>query len=278
VRQLKQLNNKTYERFDVNSNNLKNLADKAVIVTGGGSGIGQSICERLASNGAKTFVLDLDESTAQRTVANIVDAGGQAMAYEVDVTDSGQVGDVVREINQTTTIDILVNNAGIAHIGSLETTSGDDLDRLYQVNIKGVYNLARAVVPTMKANKSGNIINMASIASSIGLSDRFAYSMTKGAVKAMTYSIARDYIDYGIRCNCISPARVHTPFVDNFLDENYPDNRDEMFTKLSQSQPIGRMGTADEIAGLVAYLSSDEAAFITGSDLPIDGGFITLNT
>lgn len=266
------------KRLDVNSNNLKNLTDKTAIVTGGGSGIGQSICERLASNGASTFVLDLDESTAQRTVANIIDAGGQAMAYEVDVTDSGQVGDVVEEISQTTKIDILVNNAGIAHIGNLETTSGADLDRLYQVNIKGVYNLARAVIPTMKANKSGNIINMASIASSLGLSDRFAYSMTKGAVKAMTYSIARDYIDYGIRCNCISPARVHTPFVDNFLDENYPDNRDEMFTKLSQSQPIGRMGTADEIAGLVAYLSSDEASFITGSDLPIDGGFITLNT
>ena len=129
----------------------------------------------------------------------------------------------------------------------------------------------------MKAQKSGVIINMASVASSVGIADRFAYSMTKGAVLTMTYSVAKDYIANGIRCNCISPGRVHTPFVDNFLEKNYADNKEEMFEKLSKSQPIGRMGAPDEIASLVDYLCSDDAAFITGSNFPIDGGFVTLN-
>lgn len=260
------------------SNNSKRMADKVALVTGGGSGIGQSICERLGQEGADVLVLDFNQEAAQQTVNNIIENGGKATAYNCDVTNQEQVNSIIKEVSANSKIDTLINNAGIAHIGNIENTSSEDLDKLFNVNIKGVYNLGHAIIPVMKANGGGNIINMASIASSVGLTDRFAYSMTKGAVKAMTFSIARDYINDGIRCNCISPARVHTPFVDNFLAANYPDNRDEMFEKLSKSQPIGRMASADEIAGLVAYLASDEASFITGSDVPIDGGFVTLNT
>ncbi|NRB72575.1 MAG: SDR family oxidoreductase, partial [Xanthomonadales bacterium] len=167
--------------------------------------------------------------------------------------------------------------AGIAHVGNLENTSEADLDRLLSVNVKGVYNMLAAVVPAMKKRKSGAILNMASVASSVGIADRFAYSTTKGAVLTMTYSVAKDYVHHGIRCNAVAPGRVHTPFVDNYLEENYPDNRDEMFDQLSRTQPIGRMGTPDEIAALVAYLCSDEAAFVTGSNFPIDGGFVSMN-
>lgn len=254
------------------------MADKTALVTGGGSGIGRSICLRLAGEGAHVLALDLNLEAAQRTRDLIQESNGIASAFACDVSDHQQVTEVVRDIVAETDVDILVNNAGIPHIGNVEHTSEADLDRLYGVNIKGVYNLLAAVIPSMKSRRSGLIINLSSIAATCGLTDRFAYSMTKGAVRAMTYSIAKDYIDFGIRCNCISPARVHTPFVDKFLAENYPDNRDEMFARLSNSQPIGRMGTADEVAGLVAYLCSDDASFITGTDIPIDGGFLTLNT
>ena len=254
------------------------MQNKVALVTGGGSGIGPSICTRLASDGARVIVLDLILEAAQQTVEQIRENDCDAAAYACDVAKHEQVAGVFQDILAEDDINILINNAGIAHIGNVETTSEEDLDRLYGVNIKGVYNLVAAVIPSMKSRGSGIIVNVSSIASSIGLTDRFAYSMTKGAVRAMTYSIARDYIDFGIRCNCISPARVHTPFVDHFLADNYPDNRDEMFDRLSNSQPIGRMGTADEIAGLVAFLCSDDASFITGSDIPIDGGFLKLNT
>jgi NAD(P)-dependent dehydrogenase (short-subunit alcohol dehydrogenase family) len=250
---------------------------KVALVTGGGSGIGQSICLRLALKGLKVIVVDLDLNAAKETVQQIHDQGGLAEAHKLNVANNSDVKAVFANIIQQQPIDILVNNAGIAHVGNIEQTSEDDLDRLYNVNVKGVYNCISACIDAMKIQNSGVIINMASIASSVGLSDRFAYSMSKGAVLTMTYSVAKDYIDYGIRCNCISPGRVHTPFVDNFLDTNYPDNRDEMFEKLSKSQPIGRMGQPQEIAALVEYLCSDEASFITGSNFPIDGGFVTLN-
>ena len=175
-------------------------------------------------------------------------------------------------------MDILVNNAGIAHIGKLDTTSEEDFDRIYAVNVKGVYNSMYAVIPQMKKQRGGVILNMASIASMLGLPDRFAYSMSKGAVLTMTYTVARDYLDYQIRCNSIAPARIHTPFVDGFLSQNYPDNEKEMYEKLSQTQPIGRMGTPQEVAHLALYLCSDEAGFITGTNFPIDGGFVKLNT
>ena len=255
-----------------NENNIK-----VALVTGGGSGIGRSICLRLATKKTKVLVLDLNIAAAQETVELVLSAGGQAHAYAADVSNNKQVLALFQEINQQHGIDILINNAGIAHIGNIEQTNEADLDRLYNINVKGVYNCISGVIGTMKAQKSGIIINMASVASSVGIADRFAYSMTKGAVLTMTYSVAKDYIADGIRCNCISPGRVHTPFVDNFLDKNYPDNKAEMFEKLSASQPIGRMGQPDEIASLVEYLCSDDASFITGSNFPIDGGFVTLN-
>jgi NAD(P)-dependent dehydrogenase (short-subunit alcohol dehydrogenase family) len=174
-------------------------------------------------------------------------------------------------------IDILVNSAGISHIGKADTTPEQDFDRVYQVNVKGIYNCLHEAIPLMKQRNYGVIINMASIANHVGLADRFAYSMSKGAVYAMTLSVAKDYIREGIRCNCISPARVHTPFVDGFLAKNYPGQEEEMFEKLSKTQPIGRMAKPDEIATLMLYLCSDEASFITGCDYPIDGGFIKLN-
>ncbi|UUO24192.1 SDR family oxidoreductase [Colwellia sp. M166] len=250
---------------------------KVALVTGGASGIGKSICLRLAQKNIKVLVVDLNLEAAQATVEEIINAGGIAQAYALDVSNNKDVLALFKNINNEHTIDILVNNAGIAHIGNIEQTSEADLDRLYNINVKGVYNCIYGAIEAMKAQKSGVIINMASVASSVGIADRFAYSMTKGAVLTMTYSVAKDYLADGIRCNCISPGRVHTPFVDNFLEKNYADNKAEMFEKLSKSQPIGRMGTPDEIAGLVDYLCSDDAAFITGSNFPIDGGFVTLN-
>lgn len=250
---------------------------KVALVTGGASGIGKSICLRLAQKNIKILVADLNLEAAQTTVEEIISAGGNAEAYALDVANNKEVLALFKKINEEHTIDILVNNAGIAHIGNIEHTSESDLDRLYNINVKGVYNCISGTIEAMKAQKSGIIINMASVAASVGIADRFAYSMTKGAVLTMTYSVAKDYLGDGIRCNCISPGRVHTPFVDNFLENNYADNKAEMFEKLSKSQPIGRMGTPDEIAGLVDYLCNDDAAFITGSNFPIDGGFVTLN-
>lgn len=253
------------------------MSGKSALVTGGASGIGRSVCLRLASEGARLLVLDLDTAAAEGAVDAIRRTGGAAGAYPCDVSDHGQVASVVGRILQEDDIDILVNSAGVAHIGNVENTSEEDLDRLYGVNVKGVYNLLAAVIPSMRARRRGIIINIASVAATVAVADRFAYSMSKGAVLAMTYSVAKDYIDFGIRCNCVSPARIHTPFVDEYLDRYYPDNRGEIFNRLAKSQPIGRMGTPEEVAGLVAWLCSDEASFITGSNFPIDGGFTTLN-
>ncbi len=211
----------------------------------------------------------------QQVVTEIETLGGKARAYACDVSNGQQVTTVFEQIGAP---DILVNNAGISHIGKADNTTPEDFDRVFNINVKGVYNCLHAAIPLMKAAGGGVILNMSSIAAVVGLTDRFAYSMSKGAVYAMTLSVARDYIRDKIRCNCISPARVHTPFVDGFLAKNYPGREDEMFLKLSQSQPIGRMGKPEEIAHLILYLCSDEASFITGSDYPIDGGFIKLNS
>lgn len=251
--------------------------NKVVVITGGGSGIGQTAAIKFASEGAHVVILDLDMSGAKATQDLISAAGGESSIYECNVGNQAQVNQVIDSVLADKPIDILINNAGIAHIGNIEGTSESDLDRVYQVNVKGCYNMMKAVIPSMKSHQSGVLLNLASVASSVGIEDRFAYSMSKGAVLTMTYSVAKDYINDGIRCNCIAPGRVHTPFVDNFLEKNYPETKNEMFDKLSKSQPIGRMGKVDEIAGLIVYLCSDEAAFITGSNFPIDGGFVTLN-
>ncbi|MFK7810886.1 MAG: SDR family NAD(P)-dependent oxidoreductase [Maribacter sp.] len=253
-----------------------NLQGKSAIITGGGSGIGRAIAIALAGNGASVHIFDLKEEEALQVVAEIKANGGNAFAHECNVANQQQVKAKVETIGQSGDIDILINNAGIAHIGNVENTAEADLDRVYQVNIKGVYNCINAVIPRMKG-KGGVILNMASIASSVGIKDRFAYSMSKGAVLTMTYSVAKDYLEYNIRCNSISPGRVHTPFVDGYLKNNFPGEEEKMFEKLSKTQPIGRMGNPDEIANLALYLCSDEASFATGTDYPIDGGFIKLN-
>ncbi|MFT2011280.1 SDR family NAD(P)-dependent oxidoreductase [Pontibacter sp. 13R65] len=250
------------------------LTEKVALVTGAGSGIGKAVALTFARQGARVHVLDLNQEQAQQTVSEIEAAGGQAMAHVCDVTNQQQVQQIFQGIG---TINILVNSAGISHIGKADTTTEQDFDRVYQVNVKGVYNCLFAAIPIMQANGGGAILNMGSIAAVIGLPDRFAYSMSKGAVQAMTMSVAKDYIHDNIRCNSISPARVHTPFVDGFLAKNYPGQEAEMFQKLSKTQPIGRMAKPDEISKLILYLCSDEASFITGNDYPIDGGFIKLN-
>ena len=248
-----------------------------MIITGGGSGIGRAIALLFAGQGGEVHILDFDEAGAANTTIEIKENNGSAYAVTCDVSNQQQVNDIITNITgNSKAIDILVNNAGVAHIGNAETTSEEDFSRLFNVNVKGVYNLLHAVIPVMK-EKGGVILNMASVASSVGIPDRFAYSMTKGAVVGMTLSTAKDYINYKIRCNCISPARVHTPFVDGFIAKTYPGKEKEMFEKLSKTQPIGRMAQPDEIASLALYLCSDEASFITGCDYPIDGGFIKLN-
>lgn len=250
------------------------LNGKIAVVTGSGSGIGKAVALLFAKQGAEVHLVDLNEEAVSTTAEEIKKENGKAVPHVCDVTIQQQVKSIFNEVGK---VDVLVNSAGVSHIGNVETTSEEDFDRLYKVNVKGVYNCLRAAVSLMKKNKSGVILNLASIASTVGITDRFAYSMTKGAVLAMTLSVARDYLHEGIRCNCISPARVHTPFVDGFLKKNYPGNEEEMFKKLSRSQPIGRMAKPEEIANLILYLCSDEASFITGCDYPIDGGFIKLN-
>ena len=265
--------------FKYNRMNKKfSLKNKTAVVTGGGSGIGEAISLTLASQDAFVHVLDNQFESALETVNDIKKNNFIGVAYQCDVSNIQEVNQVILEICKTSNIDILINNAGIAHVGNIENCQEEDLDRLYNVNIKGVYNCSKAVIPYMKKNKNGLIINLASIASSVGISDRFAYSMTKGAVLTMTYSIAKDYVKDNIRCNCISPARVHTPFVDGFIKKNYPNQEKKMFKNLSKTQPIGRMGTPQEIADLALYLCSEEAKFITGSNFAIDGGFVTLNS
>jgi 2-keto-3-deoxy-L-fuconate dehydrogenase len=250
------------------------LNGKIAFVTGSGSGIGKAVAKVFAKQGAEVHLIDLNEDALNTTAEEIKKENGKAVLHVCDVTSQQQVKDIFNGVGR---VDILVNSAGVSHIGNVETTSEEDFDRLFRVNVKGVYNCLNAAVSLMKNSRSGVILNLASIASIVGITDRFAYSMTKGAVMAMTLSVARDYLNQGIRCNCISPARVHTPFVDGFLKKNYPGKEEEMFEKLSKTQPIGRMAKPEEIANLILYLCSDEASFITGCDYPIDGGFIKLN-
>lgn len=250
------------------------LKNKIAVVTGGGSGIGRAISLLFASEGATVHIFDLNVSGANEVVKEIITNNGTAVVHILDVAKQEEV---VAAVNIIGKVDILVNNAGIAHVGNLENCKQEDFDRVFEVNVKGAYNALYAIIPQMKSNGGGAVLNMASIAAVVGISDRFAYSMSKGAIYAMNLSVARDYMKDNIRSNSISPARVHTPFVDGFIAKNYPGQESEIFDKLSQSQPIGRMAKPEEIAKLALFLCSDDAAFITGNDYPIDGGFIKLN-
>lgn len=257
--------------------NGKRLDGKAAVITGAASGIGQAIAQRFAQEGARVWLVDVDEARAKSAAREIVKCGGKAASHLCDVANQRSVRDLFRRFARENPIQILVNSAGISHVGKLESTSEAEFDRIFRVNVKGIYNCMYAAIEAMKANGGGVILNMASIAATAGLADRFAYSMSKGAVVSMTLSVARDYLAHKIRCNCISPARVHTAFVDGYLKQNYPGREQEMFRTLSQSQPIGRMGKPEEVAALALFLCSDEAAFITGTDYPIDGGFFNLH-
>jgi NAD(P)-dependent dehydrogenase (short-subunit alcohol dehydrogenase family) len=251
------------------------LNNKIALVTGGGSGIGKEVCKVLAKQGAHVIVVDLNADSAKGTIDEITSNGNTAEVLTLDVTNQGSVTTAFEKLKS---LDLLINCAGISHIGSATTTNEADFEKVFQVNVKGVYNCLQAGVNVMKKSGGGSIVNISSIAAKVGLSDRFAYSMSKGAVHAMTMSVAKDYIKENIRCNSVSPGRVHTPFVDGFLKKNYPGQEAEMFEKLSKTQPIGRMGLPIEVAHQVLYLCSEEAAFITGSDFSIDGGFVTLNS
>jgi NAD(P)-dependent dehydrogenase (short-subunit alcohol dehydrogenase family) len=245
------------------------LTDKTALVTGAGSGIGAAIALRFAREGASVWLLDRDLTAAEKVRDEIRSTGGDAHASSCDVSSESSVNGAVSQMPR---VDIAVNNAGISHIGTVESTSGEDMDRVYSVNIKGVFHVSKAVVPRMLQQGGGVLLNLCSVAAKLGIEARFAYSMTKGAVLAMTLQMARDYVGKNIRCNCICPARVHTPFVDGYLAAHYPGKEAEMLQKLSAWQPIGRMGKPEEVAALAAFLCSEEAAFITGSAYDLDGG------
>lgn len=253
---------------------MQEIKKKTVVVTGGASGIGLAISRLFAEKGDSVIFLDYNSNSGDHLEKELKEKGLDVRFLQTDVSDFNSVKTSFDQIPEK--IDVLVNNAGISHVGRLEETSEEDFERLFQVNVKGIYTCSHEALPKLKANGGGSIINMCSVAATIGIPDRFAYSMTKGAVLSMTLSIARDYVADQIRCNCISPGRVHTPFVDGFLSKNYPGQEKEMFEKLAATQPIGRMGKPEEIAALVYYLASDEATFITGSNFPIDGGFLGL--
>lgn len=256
---------------------MLNLEGKTAVITGGGSGIGKAISQKFAQQKANVILFELTEEHAADALKEIRDAGGQAQAYACDVSDPESVSDSVNQaLKDSERIDILVNNAGIAHVGDALNTSAEDFDRIYQTNVRGVRNCLHSVLPHMVESGGGVILNLASVASLAGIPDRFAYSMSKGAVLTMTYSVATDFVGQNIRCNCICPGRVHTPFVDGFIAKNYPGKEKEMFQKLSETQPIGRMAEPDEIANLSVYLCSEESSFVTGVAWPIDGGYMNV--
>jgi 2-keto-3-deoxy-L-fuconate dehydrogenase len=253
------------------------LTNKSAVVTGGGSGIGAAIALLFGKQGARVSVLDVDESGARRVADTIAESGGQAHAYRCDISSAAEVTATIATVEKAAgRIDILANIAGVVHIGTVETTAEADFDRVYRVNVKGMFLTTQAVLPVLLKGGGGVILNMASIASLIGIPERFAYSTSKGAVLSMTRSIATDYMKKNVRCNCICPARVHTALVDGYLKSNYPGREQEMFEQLSAYQPLGRMGTPEEVAQMALYLCSDEASFITGQAFPIDGGVLVL--
>lgn len=253
---------------------MPQLAGKNAIITGGASGIGLAIAERFVQEGARVEILDRHQEEMDRAVAAL---GPQATATYCDVANHQQVDQVISAIHaRLGRIHILINNAGIAHVGNALTTTPEDFERVQRVNVFGPANCLRSTLRFMVADGGGSIVNLASCLSVMAIADRFAYGTSKGAVLSMTYSVAKDFLAHNIRCNAILPGRVHTPFVDGFIAKNYPGREAEMFEKLSVAQPIGRMAQPSEMAYAALFLSSDEAGFITGTALPVDGGTLTI--
>ncbi|MBP8301416.1 MAG: glucose 1-dehydrogenase [Planctomycetes bacterium] len=251
------------------------LDGKVAAITGAGSGIGAAIALLFGQRGASVAVLELDPVAGARVVQDLRGHGIDAEFVPCDVTqDAGVAGAFTKVKERFGHLDILVNNAGIGHVGTLASTHEADFDRLFAVNVKGVFLCSKHAMPHL-IERQGVICNLASIASLIGIADRFAYSMTKGAVLTMTKSVALDYMPYGVRCNCICPARIHTPFVDGYLAKNYPGQEKEMYDKLAAYQPMGRMGTPMEVAEMALFLCCDASRFVTGQALPLDGGKLT---
>ena len=247
---------------------MLDLTGKAALVTGAGSGIGRAIAQRFAAAGARVHVTDVDEPGGRETVTLITKAGGRAEFVCLDVTDEAVANTLAPRLG---TLDLLVNNAGIGHVGTILQTTAADLDRLYRVNVRGVFNVTKAFLPAMLARRSGSIINIASIGGVVGIRDRLAYCTTKFAVVGFTKSLALDHATEGVRVNCICPGRVETPFVQARLRE-YPDP-EKAYREMSATQAIGRMGRPEEIAAAAHYLASDEAALVTGATLMADGGW-----
>jgi len=247
------------------------MENKTILITGGASGIGLALVGKFASQGSNVFFIDSNALLGQQVEKEFQEQGKPVTFLEVDIREESQVLSAIQSIPGK--LDVLINNAGISHIGNLASTSLADFERLFAVNVTGMFLCSQAALPKLIEQGGGSILNLCSVAATMGIPDRFAYSMTKGATLSMTLSIARDYVKQGIRCNCISPGRVHTPFVDGFLAKNYPGREQEMFEQLAATQPIGRMGTPDEIAELAYFISSDAGKFITGSNFTIDGGF-----
>jgi NAD(P)-dependent dehydrogenase (short-subunit alcohol dehydrogenase family) len=248
------------------------LQNKVALITGAGSGIGASIAEVLARAGAHVFVADRDEAGGRKTVELIRAAGHAADFLMLDVTNEAQCEAARAAVHSRfQRLDILVNNAGVGHVGTMLQTTGADLDRIYAVNVRGMFNVTKAFISGMVEAKRGNVINLASIGGVVAVRDRLAYTTSKFAVVGFTKALALDHALQGIRANCICPGRVETPFVKARLAE-YPDPA-KAYQEMASTQALQRMAQPEEIAAAALYLASDESSFVTGTDFIIDGGW-----
>jgi NAD(P)-dependent dehydrogenase (short-subunit alcohol dehydrogenase family) len=251
------------------------IKGKVALITGGGSGIGEAIARLFAAQGANVYIADVAAEAAQRVASDLIAQDYVAEPLMLDVAEETQARDALDQIATMGRLDILVNNAGVSHVGNILETSLDDWERVMRVNARGAFLCAREAIRIMVAQqpKGGVIVNMASVAGQIAVDRRLPYSASKGAILAMTRSIAIDFVGEDIRCNAICPGTVHTPFVEGYLKRSFPGQEDAVRQTLHARQPIGRMGLPEEIAAAALYLASDEAAFVTGSALVIDGGW-----